>query len=460
MAEPDLFFYFGLVEYYLKNHVWPTTDPFLYTLPNDVLMTAHQWLGYWIFYIPYYLFSWAGPILLKSFLVGTMLTVPLWAFWSRRKPLPTYFTLLWTLAILIGYHRFRERVSVFGDLFVVLLFFGLMFWRDRKWFWYSLPVMTLLWVQMHPSWPLEWAILGVFFLTTPPRNWKPHMLICSGLCLIMPVFNPLGLDGLFYPFDFALHIEPYLRQYIVEWLPLTDPRIFKHRFLYYPFYTMMPFVAWRLWSARKHVQVFEWCIFALFIALSVKSVRFGLLAEVIFLTMLVTQELRKPFELHPAWLKNIYVPAIAIACASIVYFKESADGFWKIPFTERMQIEKSYFPEAAVDALDKLKPKMHILNSFGFGGYLSWRWQGNPKIFFHGFSTNFAFYEENYIQPQLDPQKLKDLIRRYDIGVFLISKLGNDNPFIMYLKDNPDFQLIYNDPAAVIFVKRDRRVFE
>ncbi|MGZ3721630.1 MAG: hypothetical protein ACXVA9_01785 [Bdellovibrionales bacterium] len=456
VAEPDLFFYFALVEKYLSTGHWPITDPFVYTLPGDSLMTLHQWLGYWVYYLPYQLLGWSGPIILKSTAVLVFFCIPLIPFWLRRKPLPDYFVLVWTLAVFVAHHRFRERVSLFGDLFILLLSAGLVWCSHKRWFWYSLPVLFWAWAQMHPSFPLGWVILAMFFILRPRREWQIYEVAAAALCLVMPVLNPMGLDGTLYPFRFSRDIEPYLRQYVVEWLPLTDSRLFEFRFLYIPFFTMLPLTVWRLWSQRREARLFEWFLLALASALTLKSVRFGLMAQGIFLTLIVNNELRQPL-FQKSW-RWALIP-LATICAAITVYKINLSNRLNLTIAERFYIDTNYFPEASVDALNLMKPQLHIFNSFGYGGYLAWRWQGNPGIFFHGFSTNFKFYEDFYNHPQEGQKELDEVIAKYDIGIFLLSKLGNDDNFIHILDRHQGWQKIREDRAAVIFAKRDARVF-
>jgi hypothetical protein len=90
---------------------------------------------------------------------------------------------------------------------------------------------------------------------------------------------------------------------------------------------------------------------------------------------------------------------------------------------------------------------------------LAWRWQGNPPIFFHGFSTNFKFYDEWYNQPQSSVAKFDEMVAKYDIGIFLIARLGNDQAYIQILANHPGWQKIREDAASIIYAKRDPRVF-
>lgn len=455
IAEPDLFFYFALIENYLRHGHWAQLDPFLFTLPDDPLMSLHQWLGYWFYYAPYRLIGWAGPILLKTLVVGAIFALPLIPFWRNRERIPFYFPALWTLALFVAHHRFRERVSLFGDLSVVLLVSGLLWARGSRWFWCTLPVLFLVWAQVHPSYPLGWVILVGSFIVRATRTWARGELISLALCIVAPLANPLGLDGVLYPFVFTRDIEPYLRQYVAEWLPLTDSRLFPFRFLYIPLISFIPYLAWRLWRERRKLDWLPWFIFAVAVGLCMKSVRFGMLAQGLFL-LLITHVDRE----RDSTVRNVpRLAAVAAFCLLILAIKvEWSPQIAPTP-EARFRIDETYFPRAAVDDLERARPRMHVFNSFGFGGYLAWRWQGDPKIFFHGFSTNFKFYEENYNQPQESPAELDAVIRRFDIGLFILSKLGNDDNFIHLLETHEGWQKIREDQASVVFVKRDPRVF-
>jgi hypothetical protein len=456
VAEPDIFFYFAVIEKYLSTGHWPLTDPFVYSVPTDALMTLHQWLGYWVFYLPFRLLGWAGPIGVTLLVVSALLTLPLLPWWRERRALPFYFPFLWTLEIFVAHHRFRERVSVFGDLFTVLLVGGLLWCKDRRWFWWSLPGLFLLWAQMHPSYPLGWAILIGYFALSGRLSWQRLPLCSTLLCILAPLCNPLGWEGVSYPFHFALTTQPYLSRYVVEWLPLWDERLFQFHFLYVPLFTVVPFLLWRMWSTRFDRTLFELFLLGMAIALNLNSVRFGLLAQGLYLLLVSCIELRLKPAAARSWIALLLTTALAVAVVVTKQNLSPSPGWGR----ERFTIDTSYFPVRAVDELERLHPQMHIFNSFGFGGYLAWRWGGNPPIFFHGFSTNFPFYESNYNFAQESQAHLQAIVDKFDLGVFLISRLGNDNNFIELLDRNPGWQKIYDDGIAVIFARRDPRVFQ
>lgn len=453
--EPDLFFYFALIERYLTLGSWPTLDPFLFTLPNDAPMTLHQWFGYWTLYLPYLALGWAGPILLKTVLTIAFFTLPLIPFWFARRLPPTYFVLAWSVALFVAHHRIRERVSLWGDLFALALCAGLLWAHDKKWFWQSLPLGFLLWAQIHPSYPLGFAILLLyglceFSLLRKSGYWK-YALLCVPATMIHPLF----LEGFLYPFTFSWEVEPYLSQHVMEWLPLWDERIFPYTFLYIPLVTFIPWLFIRFFQLPTPRRIFTLVLFGLACALMLKSVRFGMLAQGLFLLLLTDQEQTRPLSV------NSLISVLAAAlCVLGVGFKVLKSPSLRRPLSQLVSLDPVRLPLEAAETLKKANPQMPIFNSFAYGGYLAWRWQGQPPIFFHGFSTNFKFYEENYLEPMTSAQALEKLIAKYDLGIFLLTKTGYDGDYIELLSQNTGWQLMYEDAGSMIFIKRDPRVFE
>lgn len=475
VSEPDLFFYLAIVEQFFKTGSWPVTDPFLIT-EGETLYSFHQWLGYFLFYGPYQIFGWFGPQLVKIFLLGALFALPLWCFFRVARPFATYdrsailkktwpvppaaFAFLFAAVIFSSHHRFRERVSLWGDLFTEILVAGLLFWREKAWFWRLLPLLFLAWAQIHPSYPLGFAILLLFFafdssFVITQKRW-PWILAA----FTAPLLNPLGLDGYLYPFRFALETEPYLTKHVMEWLPLWDIRIRPFLFVYLPFFTLLPYLIYLIVpfvrERRLGKHLFAFVLLSMVTALMVKSVRFGMSGQLVMLLLLVYfyKNQNEP-KVESKWLW----PASLVGVLAILLLKVGSSHWLTRPIGDRFGLDKYEVPVSAAAELKRLNPRMPIFNSFKYGGYLAFVWAGNPKIFYHGFSTNFKFFEDNYLAPQDSPQALKSLIKRFDFGVFILSKFANDMDYIDYLSKDPDWQLIWQDQESVIFVLRDPRVF-
>lgn len=460
VSEPDVFFYLALINNYRMTGLWPVEDPFLSTA-GEGLHSLHQWLGYWIFYGSYQVLGWVGPQLIKTVALLLIFVMPIAAlhFGSkgrRATHLPTVFPYLWAATVFSTHHRFRERAGLFGDLCVSALVGGLLFFKDRMWFWRALPLLFLFWAQVHPSFPLGFVILLLFAafewrMVLENRLW-PWILAA----LIAPVLNPLGWQGFLYPFQFAADIEPYLRRHVMEWLPIYDPRVRPFLFVFIPFVTLFPYLIFQFSRIPWRLMRFELALTILLFLLMINSVRFGLTGQVLLLFIIC----RLSLFIDPLALENRRVwISVPIGILAILFLKIGHSPHLHRPFMERFGLDQKDMPVAASQKLKEMKPRMKIFNSFKYGGYLAWTWMGDPKIFFHGFSTNFDFYEKNYLDPQESDQALGSLIEREDIGIFLLSKTSNDRDFITLLAGRADWQLVYQDDEATIFAKRDPRVF-
>ncbi len=455
LFEPDLFFYFALIERFLQSWSWPVNDPFVYTLPSDPVMTMHQWLGYWTLYVPYLWLGWAGPILLKTTLAFLFFSLPLVALIFHRQTVSSLFPLAWSIAIFAGHHRIRERVSLWGDLFALGLCAGLLWSSQKRWFWRSLPFLFLLWAQVHPSYPLGFVILAIYLAC----DWATAKTMGAWKWILASVasamIHPLGWQGFIYPFIFSLNVEPYLSRNIMEWLPLWDARIFPYTFLYVPLFTLVPWLFWRHFRCPQPHRLLPFAFLALATALMLKSVRFGMLAQGIFLLILMHQEI-----IAPSRTRRFVNWVATLACAALVGVKVFASPWLDRPLHERIELDPVRLPLEAARILKDQNPRMRLFNSFAYGGYLAWLWQGQPPLFFHGFSTNFDFFEKYYLAPMESQTRLMELIQKFDIGIFLLTKTGYDGDYINLLSMNPHWQKMYEDAGSVIFIKKDPRVFD
>jgi len=450
VGEPDIFFYFALVERYISTGQWPTIDPFVYTpIQVEGYYTLHQWLGYWLLYLPYWLGGWTGLILFKSLLLGFALALPLWV--SRAKGWRWSDPMLWTLAIFAGHHRFRERASLFGDLFLEILLLGLLFWNKQKWFFRSLPVLFLFWAQIHPSFPLGWLIIGLFALVNWREAIRDGWMKWMALTLVTPFLNPNGWRGVLYPFQFNLEVQPYLKKYIMEWLPLYDERVYPFVFLYIPLVLGLALAVYMLARRTWRSSLFVYAVLGVAMVFMVQSVRFGFTGVLMLLCLWVYVA---PEERRVVWPGLMRVALALTVMLAILAARFVNSPYLRLPLSERFGLDFR-MPVAAAKFLKEKPLQGAIFNSFGYGGYLAWAWQGSPPIFFHGFSTNFRFYERTYSHAQESPENLNKLIQDFGIRHFLLSKSMNDSEFIQFLQQRSDFALIYQDDEAVIFSKKN-----
>lgn len=449
ITEPDIFFYLALVKKYLSTGIWPQTDPF-WIVPNQPLHSLHQWLGYWLFYVAHSLAGWAGIIWLKTLVILIFFGLPLFLIWylyrDSKWTLGWGFTAgLFTLTIFSTHHRFRERASLFGELAVELLVAGLLFFSQRKWFWWVLPVLFWVWAQLHPSYWLGFAILAVY----AALHWREVPYWSVILSVAVPALHPNGWEGYTYPLSFAAETQKALTQHVYEWMPLWDVRIRPFLFLYIPYFSLVPLNIY-LWWRSKSRNWFALLLIALSTFMMTKSVRFGLSAQLILLLTMV--ELVRGFKGWKfSWLANVFFFSLGVAAFGLRLY---ASPNWR---GGERGLTLSY--EIPVKAAQELKSEVQPLrafNSFQFGGYLAFEWQGDPKVFMHGFITDFNFYERKYQAVQYSRETLDATVNEFQINGFLLSKAGPDIPLIQLIAEHPDWTVLYQDRGSVVFVPAHR----
>lgn len=184
-----------------------TTNFYSYTFPNFPFIN-HHWLSGLVLYN---VFNAAGFLGVSLFgLALCSLTLWLAVDLARRaSSFGAAATLTFFLIPLIAW-RFEVRPELFSYFFAVLFWWLLYRWRQEnlnsRWLW-VLPLLIMIWVNLHIYFFLGFLIMGSFWLETL-FNYKKNprafwLLTALGLAsIIAGLFNPNTLNGLTYP----LHI--------------------------------------------------------------------------------------------------------------------------------------------------------------------------------------------------------------------------------------------------------------
>jgi hypothetical protein len=213
-ADPDLFGHlrFGL-DILSSGHL-SSTDPYSFTA--DMPWTNHEWLSEWIMALTYSGAGVVGLIAMKAVVASatfgaitrsTRNASPLWrwpgALLAVLGMLPIFLTIrpqIWTL------------------LFLVLTCWILTGpWRRRYW----LPLIFLLWANMHGGWLVGMGVLAVWSgieLVERGGSRPPLWLIAATptVCLLATLINPYG----WHLWEFLARTVRLTRDDIIEWQPL------------------------------------------------------------------------------------------------------------------------------------------------------------------------------------------------------------------------------------------------
>ena len=355
----------------------------------------------------------------------------------------------------------RARPSVRPEIFTLLLC-GVFFWLLWKhhngrvsWRWLLLlPVLEVLWVNLHLGFCLGPAFIAAFMLAdlfARPQRVTRWLGILS-LTLLATVINPSGIRGAIYPLtvwsNYGLsvsenHSVPYCERqgYPGEYLliKLTLIALFLSFILAVSRSRLFPvalFVLAALTSALAWLAVRNQTLLALF---SVAAVAINLdLAGVGKLS---------------ARLRTSAVPVLGLIIAGGICY-----NIWKL--SERAEtIDLGLKPgtAAAAELLRDSRLEGPMLNNFNIGGYLIYYLFPQYRVFVDSRPEAYpsAFLQEKYIDPLHDEKTWVQLLDQYRFNVIFFSAASTwENAFVDRRLADPEWASVFSDSATIILVRR------
>ncbi|NJL25172.1 MAG: hypothetical protein HC902_08335 [Calothrix sp. SM1_5_4] len=446
LQSGDALMYLALARDFVLNGDWSSRDPYLYSLPNAELVWQHEYLSYLIFYAVHAVFGFPGLILLKTVLWGAVFLTVLRAE-PRQRNESWLWIGLWVLAVLAGSFRFIERASLFSDLFCVLLVSWLLP-RSRidRGLLLRISLLFLLWIQVHPGFPLGWALVGLWTLwhlihTPSFRDYK--RLAWLSLPLALMFLNPLGWEGIVYPIRFALNEARTLKEFNFEWLPSYHP-LFRFAPETLAFWALSGFASMIVIRERAWMDLRTWFALFAFVA-ATQSVRFVPWASFVMITAI------KPWcELRGRRHFGVKLEYAALALILALSLKNFTTGY-KSSSGQRLAhlgLDPKFFPETTTEFLRQRPIPGRLYNTHDFGSYLIWRKM--TPIFHHGFVTDMRFYREEVAGVFQSQERFLELVRRHGWTMLLVEKHGAYRYFHRILSPLPDWKIVAEDESSYL----------
>lgn len=449
----DLPMYLAMAKRIVADGAILTTDPFLYSIPNYAWTIAHQWLSYLVFYTAYLLGDWTAVTLLKALVVLCLPTLSLWLAW-RRGNLSSITFLILSVALSASLWRLVERSALFSDLLLCLVLF-LLLEEQRKHSWkiFVLPLIFLLWVNLHPGFltGLVLVLSSVIFRISERHTsaWK-SLAMSVGLSILATLINPRGLDGVLYPLQFASNEALIMQKYYTEWFPLYHPS-FLGSFIFCEvvFLILVTLALLIFWVSQKRFLMFEWIAFLLISAMVIQGIRFIPLA-MFSLSLLIVSML--PLQCD-RWRKINFAFAAAFLAMIISVCVQGYSTLNKNR-TISFGLSPAAFPIANVEKLGSYPLEWNLFNNHDFGGYIAWRWDGARKVHYHGFVTDLDFYLNNFIRIVRSPQDFQDVVQKFDLRIILVDKNMGYPVFQPLISKFPEWQLDGVDEMSVMWIRK------
>jgi hypothetical protein len=262
--------------------------------------------------------------------------------------------------------------------------------------------------------------------------------------------NPVGAEIFWFPF--RVTSDRFIMDWVIEFM---SPNFHHDLPFKYMFIALLAVLA----VTRTRLNLIEAALIILVSYMALYSVRhvsvFAIVAAPILLKMSNGIAVSMPERLTDfyqirreliagldAQLNGKAWPAIAV----VIVLALALGGMVRVSFNDKI------FPVAAVEFLKREKLSGNMFNNDEFGDYLIFSAWPQYKVFTDGRSD---MYGEKHGSPYLKVAGVqpgwKEILRRYDISwIFFQTRTA----LTAALLDQPDWQPIYSDKVATIFVRK------
>ena len=210
LKDTDFWWHLRTGDWILANRSVPNNDIYTYTVPEARWVDMH-WGFQVLLSIGYRLGGVPLLTLAKSAITTAAMGVLLLG--CRRPGWPLWVGVLgWLPALGVMSGRMYVRPETLSLWWISLVLLVIFHWRKHPRIMWLLPPVFFFWVNMHGLFVLGFVIiaLGLVEVLADPTSWQRDQrpwwgraIACIGLSVIVAIFNPYGIRGLFFPLALA-----------------------------------------------------------------------------------------------------------------------------------------------------------------------------------------------------------------------------------------------------------------
>jgi hypothetical protein len=453
--DPDFWWHLRTGQLIAETGQIPRTDPFSYTMQGQPWI-AHEWLTDWILYAVYRLGGLPFLMLLFALIITAAFATVYFRCSSGTKPYIAGF------CVLFGAVASRPLWGVRPQM-ITLLFFGIFLLllekfqksRQRKYL-IPLPILMVIWVNLHGAFILGLALLGVFLAgelvewlwrrfrckEIAPGDAIPMITLAVTLLIsvLAALINPNGVNILLYPFQTLT--DPSMQQFILEWHSPAFSEV-----IWLPLMIILLGLIGTGLAARQRYSVTRVLLILAFTYAALGSARHVPLFAIVVIPTLADQvnallpiKVRQGNSKPIMVLLNWVILIMFVAAVGLRFIQQSGI---------QDKTTADHYPQGAVNWILENKPTGRMLNSYDWGGYLIWQLypeyqvyiDGRADVYGPGFFAQYAdiYLAEKDWQTRLEEQK---------IGFVLIDPASRLAEGLSHL---PGWKLVYQDKLSVIY---------
>jgi hypothetical protein len=455
LSDPDLGFHLKYGKWIVTHLQIPFYDQSTYTVSGNPYVDLH-WLFQVILYTVYSLTGYQGLSILVCLLSISLFLLLLLRQEIYRIPLSITSIVLF-IAYLIIDPRIAPRPEMFTFLFLACTLLVLDRYYDRKSNKiYLLPGIMLFWCNMHALFVLGLIVIIIYFASILIRDKKPDLVLLAWLIIssLACFINPYGIKSFSLPLELLSRFDPgnIFNQHIQEFLPFfAQPQFVVRDYLFMILAGMTILLTLLTYRNRKPHEIILVFLFGFLAIGSIRNIPLFVLVAIPVVSLGVNELSARIRVLTNVTGSGIYILMILMPLAIIPRIITNAWYMNNNSFNKTgMGINASHQPVQAADFLIKNHLDGRILNSIGFGGWLSWSLP--QPVFIDG---RLEVIKENLYEEVTRSWKgeLPDLIMKYHPSLIVYNYLKY-YPWTLQLRDMSDWRLIYSDGFSAIFAHK------
>jgi hypothetical protein len=464
----------------------PAADPLAFTSTRQPYV-EQQWLAQVILAATHWLGGLEAALLLRAGLL-VLSTWLLFHVCRRVGAAPAAAATACGLALLSVVGGAGIRPQLFAIPLFVLFLAGTTIWTGRRWALVALLLGMVAWANLHGSFPLGVALVGVALAgravavaqeTSRPRalgtrlvadgplRWLALALV---LCTLAPLVNPYGLGLVPWLVDYLTFNTggTGLATLSIEWLPTSLATA--HGVVF--FLSVFLLVAVLL---RAGPPAPSDCLrLAAFAVLALQAVRSTLWWALVMAPVLAWGLSRLRLRGEPATSapfpaaqaaaaatpSSPGVPALNAALVGAFALVASLSLPWLRPLgvlypPERWPVQDPALPVAAADFASRLDAT-RLYNTMDWGGYLAWRLAPRQRIFVDGRFQLYPpeLYQDYFAIARAEPG-WDERLDRYGVDGLLVSRTAQRD-LLRALSGDARWRPVYCDDLAAVYLPRDR----
>jgi hypothetical protein len=444
LTPQDYWWYLRLGQDILTTGSIPAADVYSSTQAGMPFF-YHSWLSAVVFWKIYQ----AGGFFLTFLTRGVVIAITYGVlfFLARNAGAgPRLAGLVTFLAALAGSSNWSFRPQLFTYPLFVLALYVLWRWArgEDRGLW-ILPVIALLWVNLHGSFPLLFFLISFAFLFGSGNRRK--LLIVAGLSAGAIFINPHGIETIAYVQNM---LSSQSNRFSVEWAPMVNQGWQANLF----FAWLLIFAPLAAFSSHK-MSALEWAYFLSFGWLALSGMRYVI--WFLFIVALLTAALlsglaiyipQRPVQRENARLNNAV--ALFLLLLPLIALPGIREAWWS-------EAPRPYASSNPIDATHWLveHPELAgpLFSDLSYSSYLIFALPSRPVWIDPRFELYPAEQWKKYTAIASASLQWQNLLDEEGINLVMLSKAGE--PFLVSaMRETAQWCEDYQDETAVIF-RRD-----